>query len=180
MRFCFCFLLTILTLAGATKGKTDTNCVDVPRVTARKRPAAVPVKKLELSDAMSKELSGVLFGVSLTEALELKLNFEAATEEGATQLEKMVQVLMSAQQLKSEPGETIGIDLPRAMKVQKTGKMLRTTVSLTDAQLEKLLEARYGRKLVSEALARLVYVHGLPGGTRSFAFGDSVNIDLRR
>ena len=180
MRLGICFLLSILMLAGATKPKPDVACVDVPRVTARKRVAVPPLQKLELSEAMGKELSGVLFGVSLTEALDLKLDFEAPSEDGATQLEKMVQVLMSAQQLKSEAGQVIGIDLPRAMKVQKTGKMVRTTVSLTDAQLEKLLEARYGRRMVSEAMARLVYVHGLPGGTRSFAFGDSASVDLRR
>jgi hypothetical protein len=92
----------------------------------------------------------------------------------------MVGVLAEAQQLKSQEGEAVIIDLPKATRVSKNGKVVRTTVSLSDAQLEKLLEARYGRKLVSEAKLRLVYVHGLPGGTRNYPFGDSVNVDLRR
>ena len=158
------------------KPKKDIACVDTPRVVARKK----PIKKLELSESIKRELSGVLFGVSLNDRLELKIDMEAPTDEGATQLEKMVGVLAEAQQMKSQAGETVIIDLPKATRVSKNGKVVRTTVSLSDAQLEKLLEARYGRKLVSEAKLRLVYVHGLPGGTRNFPFGDSVNVDLRR
>ncbi len=158
------------------KRKTDSNCVDAPRVLARKK----PLKKLELSEAMQRELSGVLFGVSLNERLELNIDMEAPTDAGATQLEKMVGVLAKAQQLKSQPGEAVVIDLSKASRVSKNGKLVRTTISLTDAQLEKLLNARYGQKLVSEAKQRLIYVHGLPGGPRNFAFGDSASVDLRR
>lgn len=164
------------TAKTAAKRQTDSNCVDTPRILARKR----PVTKLELSEVMQRELSGVLFGVSLNERLELNIDMEAPTETGATQLEKMVGVLAKAQQLKSRAGEAVVIDLPNATRVSKNGKVVRTTISLTDAQLEKLLEARYGRKLVSEAKQRLIYVHGLNGGSRTFAFGDSASVDLRR
>ncbi|MCX6613679.1 MAG: hypothetical protein NTW74_22895 [Acidobacteria bacterium] len=181
MRLWIGLLLVVGLLSAApkktvAKPKKDIACVDTPRVVARK----TPVKKLELSESMKKELSGVMFGVSLNERLELNIDMEAPTDEGATQLEKMVGVLAEAQQLKSMEGETVIIDLPKATRVSKNGKVVRTTVSLSDAQLEKLLEARYGRKLVSEAKLRLVYVHGLPGGTKSYPFGDSVNVDLRR
>jgi len=180
MRIVFALFLAI-TLIGATKKKTETNCVDVPRIAARKRPVQnVEVQKLELSEAMRKEMSGILFGLSVNDSLELNIDMEAPTEDGATQLEKMVSLLAAAEQLKKVPGEAIAIDLTQATHVQKNGKLVRTTISLTDQQLEKLLQARYGRKLVTEASLRLVYVHGLPGGTKNFPFGDSINVDLRR
>lgn len=147
--------------------KVDVNCVDVPRVKARK----APVKKLELSEVMSKELTGVLLGVSLNESLDLNLDMEAPNEKGAEQLEKLAGVLIAAERLKAKPGELVSIDLAKASRVTKNGNVVRTTVSLTDAQLEKLLEARYGRKLVSQAKARAaIYIHGLPTGTRTIPF----------
>jgi len=181
MKVWICLLMTVSLLSAApkktaAKRQVDVACVDTPRVVARKK----PVKKLERSETMKQELSGVLFGVSLNDRLELNIDMEAPTEEGASQLEKMAGVLAEAQQLKSQEGATVIIDLPKAARVSKNGKVVRTTVSLSDAQLEKLLEARYGRRLVSEAKLRLVYVHGLPGGTKSYPFGDSVNVDLSR
>jgi hypothetical protein len=178
MKLCLGLLVAVLCLVAAPKKKAaaPANCVDTPRVMARKK----PVKKLEFSEAMRGKLTGVLFGVKLNEKLELNIDMQAPTEDGATQLEKMVSLLASAEQLKSEPGETVVIDLPQASKVTRSGKVVRTTVSLTDAQLERLLEARYGRKLVSEAKARMVFVHGLPGGTKSYPWGEQVIVDLRR
>lgn len=151
----------------AVAKKVDVNCVDVPRVRARR----APVKKLELSEVMSKELTGVLLGVSLNDSLDLNLDMEAPNEKSAEQLEKLVGVLTAAERLKAKPGELVSIDLSKATRVSKNGNVVRTTVSLTDAQLEKLLEARYGRKLVSQAKARAaIYIHGLPNGTRSIPF----------
>ncbi len=174
-------LLAMGLLSGAPKKtvaepKKDVVCVDTPRVAARKN----PVKKLDLSETMSKELSGVQLGVSLNDRLELNIDMESPTDEGAMQLEKMVGALAEAQKLKPQTAATVVIDLPKATQVSKNGKVVRTTISLSDAQLEKLLEARYGRKLLSEAKLRLIYVHGLPGGTRNFPFGESFNVDLRR
>jgi len=185
MKFWVCLMMGI-SLFGASAKKSaaekpakttaDVVCVDIPRVMARKN----PVKKLELSEAMSRDLSGVLFGVSLTDQMELRVDMESPSEDGATQLEKMVGLLVSAQRLKSEPGEPVGIDLQRASRIARNGKVVRTTVSLTDQQLEKILEARYGRKLIAEAKARMVYVHGLYGGTKSYPWGDGLTIDLRQ
>lgn len=147
--------------------KVDVNCVDVPRVKARK----APVKKLELSEVMGKELTGVLLGVSLNESLDLNLDMEAPNEKGAEQLEKLAGVLIAAERLKAKPGELVSIDLAKASRVTKNGNVVRTTISLTDAQLERLLEARYGRKLVSQAKARAaIYIHGLSTGTRTIPF----------
>jgi len=82
-----------------------------------------------------------------------------------------VSVLAAAERLKSSPGELVSIDLSKAARISKNGNLVRTTVSLTDAQLEKLLEARYGRRLVSQAKARaMIYVHGLEAGMRTIPF----------
>jgi hypothetical protein len=152
---------------AAVAKKVDVNCVDVPRVRARR----APVKKLELSEVMSKELAGVLLGVSLNQSLDLNLDMEAPNEKSAEQLEKLVGVLTAAERLKAKPGELVSIDLSKAARVSKSGNVVRTTVSLTDAQLEKLLEARYGKRLVSQAKAMMaIYVHGLPSGMRTIPF----------
>lgn len=167
MKLGICLLLTVCLFGAGPKKRKP-----VPR-----KPA---IKKLELSDALKKELSGVLFGVSLNDKLELTFDMEAPTEDGASQLEKMAGVLAAAEQLKTAPGEAIAIDLPKATRVTRTGKVVRTTVSLTDEQLGRLLEARYGKKMVDEAKARIVYVHGLTGGTKSYPWGDGVTVDLRK
>lgn len=154
----------------------DNQCVDTPRIIARKR----PVKKLELSESMRKELNGVLFGVSLNDRMEVNLDMQAPTDETATQLEKMVSLLASAEQLKTDPSETVVFDLTKSTRTTRNGKTVRTTISLTDAQLEKLLESRYGRKLVSEARMRLVYVHGMIGGTKTYPWGENITVNLDR
>ncbi len=175
MRILVCLLLALAALGAETAKKKPVvkkkpvlnrakanNCVDVPRVAARKR--------LDASQLLGKEMDGVLLGLSVSDALEINLEMEAPTEEKAAQLEKMVGVLVAAQRLKTRSSELVSIDLPATSRVRKTGKTVTTTVSLTDAQLEKLLEARYGRKLVSEARGRFIYIHGLPGGTRTLPF----------
>ena len=175
MKIALCLLVSLL-VAGAettkklpTKKKTTTanrvnptNCIDVPRVAARKR--------IDASQLLGKEMEGVLVGLGVSDDLQLNLEMEAPTAKSAEQLEKMVGVLVAAQKLKLRPGELVSIDLPSATRVQKSGKTVLTTISLTDAQLEKLLEARYGRKLVSEARERFIFIHGLAGGTRTIPF----------
>lgn len=175
MKFALCLLVSLLALGAETKKKqplkkktttvsraNGNNCVDLPRVAARKR--------LDASQLLGKEMDGVLVGLGVSDALQLNLEMEAPTEKSAEQLEKMVGLLVAAQKLKLRPGELVAIDLPSATRVQKNGKTVVTTISLTDAQLEKLLEARYGRKLVSEARGRFIYIHGLSGGTRTIPF----------
>ncbi len=175
MKFVLCLLVSLLAVGAETKKKqplkrktttvsraNGNNCVDLPRVAARKR--------LDASQLLGREMDGVLVGLGVSDALQLNLEMEAPTEKSAEQLEKMVGVLVAAQKLKARPGEVVAIDLPNAARVQKSGKTVVTTISLTDAQLEKLLEARYGRKLVSEARGRFIYVHGLSGGTRTIPF----------
>lgn len=175
MKIVLCLLVTLLAVGAETKKKlpakkktttanraNPNNCVDLPRVAARKR--------LDASQLLGKELDGVLVGLSVSDALQLNLEMEAPTEKSAEQLEKMVGVLVAAQRRKARPGELVEVNLSSATIVQKSGKTVLTTISLTDAQLEKLLEARYGRKLVSEARGRFIYIHGLPGGMRTLPF----------
>jgi hypothetical protein len=150
-----------------------------PRKKSKVKP--VPMQKLELSEALRKELSGVLFGVSLNDKFEVSIDMESPTEEGASQLEKMAGVLVAAEQLKSEAGVgQVLIEVPKASRVSRSGRVVRTTVSLTDEQLEKLLEHRYGRKLLTEAKNKTVYVHGLAGGMKSYPWGEGVVVDLRK
>ena len=175
MKIVLCLLVSLLAVGAETKKKqpvkkktttanraNGNNCVDLPRVAARKR--------LDASQLLGKEMDGVLIGLGVSDALQLNLEMEAPTEKSAEQLEKMVGVLVAAQRLKARPGELVAIDLPSATRVQKSGKTVLTTISLTDAQLEKLLEARYGRKLVSEARGRFIYIHGLASGMRTIPF----------
>ena len=175
MKIVLCLLVSLLAVGAETKKKqpvkkktttanraNGNNCVDLPRVAARKR--------LDASQLLGKEMDGVLIGLGVSDALQLNPEMEAPTEKSAEQLEKMVGVLVAAQRLKARPGELVAIDLPSATRVQKSGKTVLTTISLTDAQLEKLLEARYGRKLVSEARGRFIYIHGLASGTRTIPF----------
>lgn len=151
---------------SAARRTPDPACPDVPRIIARKR----PVKKQDLSEAASAELAGTSLGVSLTDALELNLDLEAKNEKSADQLEKLVRMLTAAQAIKERSGNVIPIDLGKATRLNKNGTTVRATIALSDAELEKLLEARYGQKLVSRAKAMLIYVHGLPGGTKTFPF----------
>ena len=181
MRILLCLLVALLAFGAekkpvvkkmpVVKRAKDNNCVDVPRVLARKK----PVKKLDAAELLGKELDGVMLGLSVSDALELNLEMEAPSEQSAAQLEKMVGVLMAAQRLKSRSSELVSIDLPTATRVHKTGKTVLTKISLTDAQLEKLLEARYGRKLLSEARGRFIYIHGLREGTRMIPFDTASN-----
>ena len=175
MRILVCLLVSLAVLGSETPQKKPivkkkpvvkrakvNNCVDGPRVAARKR--------LDASQLLGKEMDGVVVGLDVSDGLELNLEMEAPTEQKAAQLEKMVGVLVAAQRLKSHSNDLVSIDLPAATRVSKTGKTVLTTVSLTDAQLERLLEARYGKKLVSEARGRFIHIHGLPGGTRTLPF----------
>ncbi|WP_031500462.1 hypothetical protein [Bryobacter aggregatus] len=172
MRFVVLLLGMGMLVVGAPVKKTaeppkrpkDNNCVDTPRIAARK------MKKLDASQLLGKELDGVRLGLSVNSALDLNLEMESPNEQNADQLEKMVGLLVRAEKLKTSASDRISIDLPAATRVKKSGKTVMATISLTDAQLEKLLEARYGRKLVSEVRSRFIYVYGLREGTRSIPF----------
>lgn len=153
-------------MPSSTKPVVDPACPDVPRVLARKR----PVKKQDLAEAVNTELAATSMGVSLTDALELNLDLEAKNEKSADQLEKLVRILTTAQAMKDRSGSFIPIDLGKATRVNKNGTTVRATIALSDSELDRLLEARYGQKLLSRAKAMLIYVHGMPGGTKTFPF----------
>ena len=158
--------------AGAASGNAAVNnCVDVPRVATRKKIAKL--NPPSAVDAVQNELSGTALAVTLTDALELALDLEAKNEKSADQVERLVRMLTTAQTLKERSGNTIPIDLGKNAKISKSGTTVRTTVSLTDEQLEKLLAARYGQKLVSQARALMIYVYGLQEGTRSIPFEET-------
>lgn len=178
MKFWICLLLAMPLLIAAPKKKPADApvCVDAPRVAARKR----PVKKVDLNEASLSQLGDVKFGMSLDEKLNLSIDIQASSDEGAAQMEKMAGALAaSAPEGVSADGKVV-INLPKATRVSREGKLIRTTVSLSDEQLDKLLEARYGRKMAADIKAGLVYVHGLPGGTKTYPWGDGVVVNLRK
>ncbi len=186
LRLCLGLSMLAIVLPAETKKPAaaapaaDPKCVDVPRVAVRRAASNPAVKRLALTEAMQKDLANVLFGVTLNDQMQLNFDMQSSTDDGATQLEKMLTVLASAEQMKAEPGEAVVIDLQKNTRVTRNGKLVRTTVSLTDQQLEKLLEARYGRKMIAEVKARMVYVHGMFGGTKSYPWADNLTIDLGR
>ena len=85
MKIALCLLVSLLVAGAETKKKqpvkkkTTTadranpmNCIEMPRVAARKR--------LDASQLLGREMDGVLVGLGVSDALQLNLEMEAPTE----------------------------------------------------------------------------------------------------
>lgn len=164
MRLCCGLLLASFALLAA-----DPKCQDTPRAGARK-----------LAAKRRKPLENMRLTVALNEQLELKLNAETGTERDAVELEKLFGLISNAPPLDGPGAGEVVINLPKSTRITRDGKRTQTTITLTSEQLDKILEARYGKKLIAETKARMVYVHGIRGGTATYPWGDNIVIDLRR